>query len=142
MHEVIGSVDDRGRPLVRLQLQGREDDMLVIVDTAFTGELLLSSNEALQWGVMILDVESDLELGDYSKVVAKQGLVTAEWLGRQLDVTVQVTPDPTTPAGSRQQERRRDGAPVGLLGTGMLSRAILSIDFPQRVVSVRPEPDS
>ena len=119
MHEPTGSVDDRGRPLLRLRVTDMDDDLLVVVDTAFTGELLLSQTDAAQWGVIVLDVEADIELGDRSTLIAEQGLVTIDWLGMLRDVTVQVTPEP-----ARQPARARpDGAPVGLLGTTLLGRS-------------------
>ena len=128
MHELTGSVDDRGRPLLRLRLPGKDDELLVIVDTAFTGELLLSETDALTWGVLVLNVEADVELGDGSTVVVKQGLVTIDWLGTLVDATVQVT----TSAAPPKPRVRSDGEPVGLLGTAMLREAVIQIDFPQQ----------
>ncbi len=135
MRELTGSVDDRGRPLVRVRIPGKDDELLVILDTAFTGELLLSQQDAQQWGTLVLDVEADIELGDRSTLTAKQGLLTIDWLGRELDVTVQVTPNAT----SRSASMRRDGDPVGLLGTTLLNQALLTIDFPQRRVQLQQQ---
>ena len=132
MHELTGSVDDRGRPRLRLRLPGKDDELMVIVDTAFTGELLLSETDALAWGVLVLNVEADVELGDGSTVVVKQGLVTIDWLGTPVDATVQITKYPE-PKKSRMQ---RDGEPIGLLGTAMLQETFIQINFPQRHVLV------
>lgn len=136
MRELSGSVDDRGRPLVQVRIPGRDDDLLVVVDTAFTGELLLSHSDALQWGTLVLDVEADIELGDRSTLTARQGLMTIDWLGTILDITVQVTPDVVF----RSARTQRDGDPVGLLGTTLLSQLVMTIDFPQRRVLLQ-QPD-
>ena len=40
MAKVIGSVDQRGRPVIRLE--GKTDSVLVIVDTGFNGELMVT----------------------------------------------------------------------------------------------------
>ncbi len=107
--------------------------MLAIVDTAFTGELLLAEADARAWGVVVLDVEAALELGDRTTMTAKQGIVTLQWLGQAIDVTVQVTPDPV------RQRSRQDGEPVGLLGTGLLNSVVLTIDFPRRSVMLKTD---
>ena len=113
-----------------MRLVGKDDELLVIVDTAFTGELLLSRDDAMQWGVLLLDVESSLELGDRSTLTAKQGLVSIDWLGSHVDATVQVTPDL---AG----RPRREAEPAGLLGAGLLAAVRMTIDYPQRTVALR-----
>jgi hypothetical protein len=134
--ELTGSVDARGCPLLRLRVAGKDDDLLVIIDTAFTGELLLQHADAVQWGVLILDVEASIELGDGTRGIAKQGLVALEWLGRPLDVTVQVPPEPATrPARTRQADE-----PIGLLGTALLRDVVPSIDFPRSSVTLQFAP--
>jgi hypothetical protein len=134
--DMRGSVDDRVRPLIRLRVAEKDDDLLVIIDTAFTGELLLQHAEALQWGVVILDVEASIELGDGSTGRAKQGLVSIDWLGRPMDVTIQVTPA----IQARTMPPRREGLPAGLLGTALLKDVVLTIDFPKSEVILRSEP--
>jgi predicted aspartyl protease len=121
---------------MRLRVVDRDDDLLVIIDTAFTGELLLQHGDAVEFGVLILDVEAAIELGDGSVGRVKQGLITIDWLGRSMDATVQVSPMPQNPS----VQLRREGAPVGLLGTALLKTVVLSIDFPKSEVVLRSEP--
>lgn len=128
MPELIGSLDERKRPLLRVPVPGH-DDILAIIDTAFTGELLLDEADAQQWGVVIVDVESAIELGDGSKRLVKQGLVTIDWLDGSQDVTVQIIP--------RELRRTRpDGSPGALIGTELLASYVLLIDFPGSFVTL------
>lgn len=110
------------------------DDILAIVDTAFSGELLLDEVVARSWGVIVLDVDAMLELGDGSKRIAKQGLLTFHWLGEERDVTVQVVP---RAAEHDERGARRDGEPIALLGTELLANAVLTVNFPAGRVTVR-----
>ena len=73
MSDLTGSIDERRRPLLRVPVPER-DDLLAVVDTAFTGELLVDEDVARDWGVVAVDVDADIELGDGSRRVVKQGL--------------------------------------------------------------------
>jgi hypothetical protein len=133
MSELIGSLDHRRRPLIRVPASGK-DDLLAIIDTAFTGELLLDEMVAQSWGVLVVDAETKIELGDGSVKVVKQGLLTVTWFDEQRDATVQiVSRDPNT-SGRRP---RQDGEPFALLGTELLAPDILTVDFSAAVVSIK-----
>jgi predicted aspartyl protease len=128
--DLIGSVDGRRRPLVRVPVTAR-DDLLAIVDTAFTGELLLDEEIARSWAVLMLDVRANVELGDGTRREVKQGLLTVTWLGVDRDVTVQVVPRALSP------RFRQDGDPFALVGTELLNDQILLVDFPAGTVNIR-----
>lgn len=128
MPELIGGLDERRRPLLRVPVRGN-DDILVIIDTAFTGELLLDEVGARQWGVVVVDVEAAIELGDGSRRLVKQGLLTIDWLDGLKDVTVQIIPQ-----GSHRT--RPDGNPGALIGTELLASYVRLIDFPGSHVSL------
>lgn len=119
--------------MMRVPVSGK-DDLLAIIDTAFTGELLLDEDIARSGGVLVLDVSAQIELGDGSHKVVKQGLLTVTWFGEERDATVQIVArDPTT-SGRRP---RQDGEPFALVGTELLAPDILTVNFTTAVVSVK-----
>ncbi len=132
MPELIGSLDSRRRPLVRVPVSGK-DDLLAIIDTAFTGELLVDDDVARSWGVVVLDVEAQIEMGDGSRRDVKQGLLTVVWFGRERDATVQVV---GRSANDSPRRPRQDGEPVALLGTELIAPGILNVNFATGVVTI------
>jgi predicted aspartyl protease len=133
MSEITGSLDARRRPLVRLPVAGN-DDLLAIVDTAFTGELLLDEDVARNWGVLVLDVGAEIELGDGSTRIVKQGLLSVFWFDLERDVTVQIVAR-DQPLSVRRP--RVDGEPFALVGTELLVPHVLNVDFGTAVVSIK-----
>jgi hypothetical protein len=131
--ELIGSLDNRRRPLMRVPVPGK-DDLLAIIDTAFTGELLLDEDIAQSWGVLILDVGAEIELGDGSLRAVKQGLLTVTWFGQERDATVQIVARDPNSSGRRS---RQDGEPFALVGTELLTPDILCVNFTTHVVSIK-----
>lgn len=137
MSELIGSLDSRRRPLMRVPVEGK-DDLLAIIDTAFTGELLMDEETAQIWGVVVLDVNAQIELGDGSRREVKQGLLTVTWFGRDHDATVQVVRRST---GQSPHRPRRDGEPVALVGTELIAPDILNVNFTSGVVTIEQAPE-
>ena len=132
MPGLIGSLDTRRRPLMRVPVSGK-DDLLAIIDTAFTGELLVDEDVARSWGVVVLDVEAEIEMGDGSRRDVKQGLLTVVWFGREHDATVQVVRRSTS---QPRRRLRQDGEPAALLGTEMIAPGILNVNFSSGVVTI------
>ena len=127
MAKVTGSVDERGRPLVRLE--GKTDSVLLVVDTGFNGDLMTSRE-----GARLLGVEPDIdvtevELGDGRTVKVNEGRATIIWLEQARRVRVLVSDD-WNPAGD---------APVGLLGTQLLVPHLLLIDFAEGTVEIETQ---
>jgi predicted aspartyl protease len=131
--ELIGSLDDRRRPVLRVPISGK-DDILAIVDTASTGELLLDEEIAQSWGVLVLDVGAEIELGDGSRKFVKQGLLTVTWFGRERDATVQIVDRDPGVSGRRAP---RDAEPFALVGTELLAPDVLNVNFTTGVVSIK-----
>ena len=75
MPELIGGVDQRRRPLLRVPAPGK-DDILTIIDTAFTGEVLMDEDTARTFDVLLLDVGAAIERGDGTRRDVNQGLLT------------------------------------------------------------------
>jgi predicted aspartyl protease len=128
--EMIGSIDDRRRPLVRVPVSG-QDDLLAIIDTAFTGELLLDEDVAERWGVVFVNIDGQIELGDGSRKFVKQGLLTITWFDADRDTSVQIVPSEPS------RRTRQDGEPFALLGTELLAPSILNVNFTSGVVSIQ-----
>lgn len=128
MAKVVGAVDDRGRPTIRLR--GTSDDFLVIVDTGFNGNLLLTRSAAQMLGVDPQRDETEVELGDGTRAQLYEADARLNWLGesRRVRVLVSNTWIPT-----------RADDPVGLLGTALLDPHLLLVDFASRSVEIETQ---
>ena len=62
MAKVIGSVDDLGRPVVRIEVPDR-DGFHAVVDTGFNRSLLLLISEAQAMGFVVTEDAETVELG-------------------------------------------------------------------------------
>ena len=94
MAQVIGSVDERGRPVVRIE--GRQESVLVIVDTGFNGDLMTTRDAATLLGADPLRRETEVELGDGRTVRVYETRATIMWLDRERRVRVLVSDEWTT----------------------------------------------
>lgn len=120
MAKLIGSIDDLGRPLVRLKLPRGQDDLLAIIDTGFNGELMMSLSVARS---LAMPLENDLvpiELGTGTIERVYVGQLDVRWLEQEQRLRVLVSK--TWPAP-------RPDAPVALIGTRLLRPHLLMIDF-------------
>jgi hypothetical protein len=136
---MIGSVDERGRPLLRLRVQNRDDELLVLVDTGFNGAVLFSEYEATTWGVQILDRQRDIELGDKSRIAVRQGLLQVYWWGTLREVEVEITANPEVSKGAGVHS---DGEPSAIAGTLLIVPDILEIDFGRKFLTIRQGTDT
>lgn len=127
MAKVIGSVDDLGRPVIRVE--GKSDGILAVVDTGFNGDLLVTRPAAHALGVTGMVREADVELGDGSVARVFHGRATISWLGADRDVRVLVS-DAWMTIGD---------APIGLAGTALLTPHLLLVDFAQGTVEIETQ---
>jgi predicted aspartyl protease len=127
-----GSVDGLGRPLLRLTISGRGDDIISTVDTGFNGELLMSETDARQLGIVPLSVEGRVTLGDGSQIFVKQAITTLFWLGLERHVRIQLT----TTVGPVQKLPSQTDDPIALIGTTLITPNILEIDFGAKTVAI------
>lgn len=125
---MIGSVDDRGRPVVRLRGVA-EDDVLVVIDTGFNGYLMVTRQAASAFGVAPIGRVTTVELGDGTTATVLRGRTTISWLGERRLIDVLVA-DAWTPLPD---------APEGLLGTALLAPHMLHVDFAARTVEIEAE---
>ena len=127
MAKVTGSVDDRGRPVVRLD--GKDDSILVTVDTGFNGDLMVTREAAKVLGVDVTEIKSKIELGDGTIARVHESPALLSWLGELRSTTVFVADTWTT----------SPDAPSGLLGTRLLSPHLLLVDFDGRTVEIETQ---
>ena len=127
MAKVIGAVDLRGRPVIRIE--GKQDSILVVVDTGFNGDLMVSRDAARLLGVDPVAREAEIELGDGRTVQVNEARATITWLEHERRVRVLVSDDWVSVGD----------APVGLLGTDLLAPHLLLIDFTAGTVEIETQ---
>jgi predicted aspartyl protease len=129
-HRVIGHVDLRGRPLVRLEAQNGES-FLGLVDTGFNGDLHMTALVArrLGFGSSGLIVDAEVAGGVLQKV--EVGSATIPWLGRSRSVELLLAGEPSRPQAPDD--------PVALVGTRLLTPHVLLIDFLRSTVELEEQ---
>ena len=128
MAKLIGSVDQLGRPLVRLRLAGpNSEDFLALVDTGFNGHLMMGSQTAKTLGVELTGDATTVELGNGASTSVYQGFTEVHWLGRSSRAQV---------LASSSWVVRNPDAPVALVGTGLLRPHLLLVDFESATVEI------
>jgi predicted aspartyl protease len=127
--EIIGHVDTRDRPIVSLTLPGLDDDLLVIVDTGFNGQLLIYETELSRFNFVPHETTVPVELAgrERRRLSVMRSRIT--WFGQVRDVDVFVAP------GGQRRAALPDES-VGLLGTALLCPHRLTIDFATRRVVI------
>jgi predicted aspartyl protease len=71
--KVVGNIDDRGRPVVRVDVPGR-DGFLAVIDTGFNRTLILEAAEALAMGFTITTELEIVELATTARVQVHRGI--------------------------------------------------------------------
>ena len=126
LSKLVGSIDDFGQPLVRVAIVGRDDEMLVTVDTGFNREIMMGSGDALLLVVTMRPEIETVELGHGQSVGVSVGRLRIRWLGAERDATVFVS--------DRREPKRR--GPIALIGTGLLAPHLLLVDFTTRLLEI------
>ena len=128
--KVIGSVDDLGRPVVRIEVPER-DGFLAVVDTGFNRSLLLLMSDAQAMGFTITADAETVELGTAVKTEVLRASGMVRWLDRTIQVEALVSDEPMPVSG-------RDTARA-LVGTEMLANCLLLVDFVAREVEIEEQ---
>ncbi len=129
MSKLIGSVDQLDRPVVRVAIMGRDDDVLATIDTGFNGEVMMAMGDAAILGVTVLEGKRDVELGHSQSVAVHVGRMRILWLEVERDVSVLISDRATSTL---------DG-PVMLVGTRLLTPHLLLVDFAQGTVEIETQ---
>ena len=130
MAKIIGSVDDLGRPIIRLEVPGR-DGLVAVVDTGFNRSLLLLATDALSLGFAIKQKTEIVELGTTERVTVRRASGEIFWLGKKLRVEALISNEPTP-------VYRPDTARA-LIGTELLFGTLLLVDFASRLVEIESQ---
>ncbi len=130
MAKIIGSVDDLGRPVVRIEVPDR-DGFLAVVDTGFNRSLLLLATEAQAMGFTVTEDAESVELGTAVKARVLRARGVIWWLDRHIEVEVLVSDEP-------MPVNRRDTA-CALVGTELLRNCLLLVDFAARGVEIEDQ---
>jgi hypothetical protein len=129
---IAGSIDDLGRPYVRVDAPGGYS-VIFHIDTGVNRKLVMNRNALNLLGpfnsTVLKGPVEEVELADFSKIEVLKGVVQLLWFGEieQIDVlvTTQVPKRPPHP-----------DEPAGLIGTGFLHDCRLLIDFPKKLVEI------
>jgi hypothetical protein len=128
--KIIGSVDDLGRPVVRVEVPGR-DGLLAVVDTGFNRTLMLQHDEAITLGFEFTGLNEYVELGTTAISKVQRATGSIEWLGKIVSVDAFVSTEP--PATYRPDTAR------ALIGTELLRDCLLLVDFAERLVEIETQ---
>jgi hypothetical protein len=128
--KIVGSVDDLGRPVVRVEVPGH-DGFLAVVDTGFNRSLLLQPAQARELGFVISEETETVELGTTARADVRQSQGTIVWLGRELRIEAYISNEP--PATHRPDTAR------ALLDTELLADCLLLVDFNNRLVEIETQ---
>jgi len=119
---VIGSVDEKDRALLDVpisnDLKGAPTTVTAWIDTAFDGHLVFSQSLIHQLKLDAL-AETEAILADGSKVQLETYLCYLDWFGQRIPVQV-ISNEGKYP----------------LLGTGLLERRILHVDYLSKELSL------
>jgi predicted aspartyl protease len=129
--KVIGYVDDLGRPVVRIEVPGR-DGFLVVVDTGFNRSLLMQASEVEAMGFTITENTVRVELGTTVGADVHRAVGTIFWLGRTMRVDVLVSNEPAI-------ETHRVDTARALIGAELLTDCLLLVDYRTRVVEIEEQ---
>lgn len=122
---IKGHIDDQNNPWLKVVVIGEtQQTIYVIVDTGFTGELMLPKEMAIELGLK----KSGVASCQYANGTEKDVLLysaTLKWGSRQQQVTVHV----------------EDNAVSALIGGGLLHNYILQADYKNKQLIIKEPED-
>jgi predicted aspartyl protease len=128
LSKLLGSVDLRGRPVVRIAHMQGEDEFLAIVDTGFNGQLLVSESDLLQFGPGTTRVSATVEVAGGLVQEVERAYYQIMWMGKSRLVDVIISIDTRRLSAGDE--------PIALIGTGLLKPHLLLIDFDAGTVEI------
>lgn len=119
--EVVGHVDERGWPVLSVQIKGARSEVTLgaVIDTGFDGFVCVPVEVAVQLGLELVGFQT-VEYADGRKARELVFLGSVILAGRERKVEISLTE-----------------AQEALIGTGLLADYRLEIDFPRRSVRLR-----
>lgn len=128
---VVGSVDERCRRVVRIELPGRDNDFLAVVDTGFNGELFMAAVDAGALGLPSTGVRSSAEVAGGERQHVEEAIAIIPWMGREHRIEVLL--------GLAPQQPKRADDPIALIGTRLLEPHLLMIDYAFGTVEIEAQ---
>lgn len=128
MGTLVGSVDHRRRPLVRIERPDGFESFLALLDTGFNGEVFVAIADVERLGFRLRSGFSTFEDASGQIKTVQRGAGEIMWLGERRRVEVFIA---TEPPPARQADD-----PVALVGTGLLTANMLLIDFPAATIEI------
>jgi predicted aspartyl protease len=116
---------------VRLTVADVEDEVLVLVDTGFNGQILMTAADAIALQVRRTKTQLKVELGDGVARSVNSGVTSVTWLGKIIEVEILIVDDAANHASPDE--------PTILLGTRLLSPHLLLIDFTAGTVEIEAQ---
>jgi predicted aspartyl protease len=131
---LTGSIDDLGRPLVRISVPGFPDPLVGFIDTGFNGAIILDEAQATKLG---FDVArrwyARVSLASLREERFQLCRGTFPWFDELIPVTAFVFEENNAERRARIARKREEEI---LIGTELLSECRLEIDFPGRQVFI------
>lgn len=131
MGTVVGSVDQRRRPLVRIECLNDADGFVALLDTGFNGEIFVAIADVGPLGFRLRSGFSTVEIASGQIRTVQRGDGEIMWLGERRRVEIFVSMDPP-PA-------RQADEPVALVGTKLLWPHLLLIDFATGTIEIEAQ---
>lgn len=133
-YDLEGSIDDRRRPLVRIETPGFTDPLVAFVDTGFNGALLIDERQAARLRFSVArDSIKPVQLASQRNEDFRLGQGSFIWLGERRTIVAYVLIE--TPDERRARTARKTEEEI-LIGTELLWDCRLEIDFPARKVLI------
>jgi predicted aspartyl protease len=129
LSEIVGHVDLRNRPLTKIEISGREDAVLALIDTGFNGHLLMHEDVAQQLGLVMTGAAAKVELAGHELRQFPVADGTVVWFGELRRIPVLISAEESPPRAGPDE-------PAVLLGTALLNPHKLTIDFAMRRVVI------
>ena len=113
-----------------MAVAGCEDEVLATIDTGFNGQVMVVAGDAASVGVHLRDGGERVELGHGESVNVRTGRLRIRWLDVEREVNVLV---------GERREASREGEPMMLIGTRLLSPHLLLVDFGTNTVEIETQ---
>jgi hypothetical protein len=131
---LFGSIDDLGRPLVRIDAPGFSDPLVAFIDTGFNGAIIIDEVQAAKLGFDIAKRwYARVSLASLREERFQLCHGTFPWFGEFVPITAFVLEESQVQRRTRTARKTEDEI---LIGTELLSDCRLELDFPRRKVSI------
>ena len=129
MSDLVGHVDERERPLIRVPIPDQDRSFLALVDTGFNGWLMMDAVDAVSLGFVLSELAVSVEFAGrgHSHLGIAHGYIV--WFGQRRRVEVLVSTERAGRPASPDE-------PVALLGRRLLCPHQLKVDFGDRTVAI------